>query len=287
MMRPVNADELEGFRKALLELCLPIDLTAFDPIDLCGTEGTEKTPLTFPLLPLCYSRSWSSRSKHGNYGVSSSCGSSNVMEHLGIRFSNDQDFLQHCMEQAGICVLHAPLFHPAMKNVAPIRKELGVKTFFNMLGPMVNPSFPRHQLVGVFNLELARLYGYLYQNTDKRYTIVHALAGYDEIALTGPAKVIRNAGEALVNPSDFGLEPLTVEQIAGGDSVPAAATIFMKLLSGEGTQAQQEVVCANAALAIATKLNCDLFTAYQKATDSLSGGHALKAFETLQKLSTQ
>ena len=287
MMRPVNADELEGFRKALLELCLPIDLAAFDPIDLCGTGGDGKDTFNISTLAsFVTAGAGVPVAKHGNYGVSSSCGSSNVMEHLGIRFSNDQAFLQNCMEQAGICVLHAPLFHPAMKNVAPIRKELGVKTFFNMLGPMVNPSFPRHQLVGVFNLELARLYGYLYQNTDKRYTIVHALAGYDEIALTGPTKVIRNAGEALVNPSDFGLEPLTVEQIAGGDSVPAAAAIFMKLLRGEGTQAQQDVVCANAALAIATKLDCDLTTAYQKATDSLSGGYALKAFETLQKLST-
>ena len=288
MMRPVNAAELQGFRKALLELCVPIDLAAFDPIDLCGTGGDGKDTFNISTLAsFVTAGAGVAVAKHGNYGVSSSCGSSNVMEHLGIRFSNEEAFLQNCMEKAGICVLHAPLFHPAMKNVAPVRRELGVKTFFNMLGPMVNPSFPRHQLVGVFNLELARLYGYLYQNTDKQYTIVHALAGYDEIALTGPAKIIRNQEEALVHPEDFGLEPLTAAQIAGGDSVPAAASIFMQVLKGEATEAQQQVVCANAALAIVTKLDCSLTTAYEKAVVSLTGGHALKAFETLQKLSAE
>lgn len=286
MMRPVAAAELEGFRNALLELCIPIDLKAFDPIDLCGTGGDGKDTFNISTLAsFVTAAAGVPVAKHGNYGVSSSCGSSNVMEHLGIAFSNDQAFLQHCMEKAGICVLHAPLFHPAMKNVAPIRRDLGVKTFFNMLGPMVNPAFPKYQLVGVFNLELARLYGYLYQNTDKKYTIVHALAGYDEVALTGPAKVIRNAAEALLEPADFGLTKLTAEAIAGGDSVPAAAEIFLKVLRGEGTEAQHQVVCANAALAIATKLDCDLPTAYQKAETALGQGAALKAFETLQKLS--
>ena len=286
MMRPVGAAELEGFRNALLELCVPIDLTAFDPIDLCGTGGDGKDTFNISTLAsFVTAGAGVAVAKHGNYGVSSSCGSSNVMEHLGITFSNDEGFLQHCMEQAGICVLHAPLFHPAMKNVAPIRRELAVKTFFNMLGPMVNPSFPKHQLVGVFSLELARLYGYLYQKTDKQYTIVHALAGYDEIALTGPAKVIRNNSEALIDAADFGLPTLSAKAIAGGDSVPAAAAIFMDVLHGKGTEAQQQVVCANAALAIATKLDCDLPTAYQKATQALTNGHALKAFQTLQKIS--
>ena len=286
MMRPVGAEELEGFRNALLALCVPIDLSAFDPIDLCGTGGDGKDTFNISTLAsFVTAGAGVPVAKHGNYGVSSSCGSSNVMEHLGIAFSNDQAFLQHCMEKAGICVLHAPLFHPAMKNVAPIRRELGVKTFFNMLGPMVNPAFPKHQLVGVFNLELARLYGYLYQKTDKQYTIVHALAGYDEIALTGPAKVIRNNSEGLLAPADFGLSKLSPDRIAGGDSVPAAAAIFMDVLLGKGTEAQQQVVCANAALAIATKLDCDLHTAYQKAENALANGHALKAFETLQKLS--
>ena len=154
--------------------------------------------------------------KHGNYGVSSKCGSSNVMEFLGIKFSNEADFLKKSIDDAGICVLHAPLFHPAMKNVAPIRRELGVKTFFNMLGPMVNPAFPKNQMVGVFNLELARVYGYLYQNTDKNFTILHTLDGYDEISLTGSTKTISNNSESMLEPADFGVRPTKPSEIAGG-----------------------------------------------------------------------
>jgi len=182
MMRSVSVEELEGFRNALLELCLNVDLSAYNPIDLCGTGGDGKDTFNISTLASFVTAGAGVKvTKHGNYGVSSSCGSSNVLEFLGIKFSNDKDYLERAIDQVGICILHAPLFHPAMKNVAPIRRELGVKTFFNMLGPMVNPAFPPNQLVGVFNLELARLYSYLYQKTDKNYTIVHALDGYDEI----------------------------------------------------------------------------------------------------------
>ena len=186
MMRSVTIEELEGFRDALLELCLAIDLAEYNPIDLCGTGGDGKDTFNISTLASFVTAGAGIHvTKHGNYGVSSKCGSSNVMEFLGIKFSNDADFLKKTIEEAGICVLHAPLFHPAMKNVAPIRRELAVKTFFNMLGPMVNPAFPKNQMVGVFNLELARMYGYLYQNTDKNFTILNALDGYDEISLTG------------------------------------------------------------------------------------------------------
>ncbi|MCB0374268.1 MAG: anthranilate phosphoribosyltransferase, partial [Muricauda sp.] len=183
------------------------------------------------------------------YGVSSACGSSNDMEYLGIKFSSDEDFLKRSIDKAGICVLHAPLFHPAMKNVAPIRRELGVKTFFNMLGPMVNPSFPKNQMVGVFNLELLRLYGYLYQNTNTNYAIVHALDGYDEISLTGNTKVISNHAETMFSPEDLGLSEITQESIFGGSTVESSARIFMDVIQGIGTEQQNNVVCANAGLA--------------------------------------
>jgi anthranilate phosphoribosyltransferase len=208
-----------------------------------------------------------------------------VLEHLGIRFSNDADFLKRCIDRAGICNLHAPLFHPAMKNVAPIRRELGVKTFFNMLGPLVNPAFPQHQLTGVFNLELARLYGYLFQKTDQNFTILYALDGYDEISLTGPAKAIRNSGESLIAPQDFGLAPLDKKQISGGDTVPSSAAIFTAVLDGKGSPAQNDVVCANAAMAIATATDCAPLEGFEKAKDALLSGQAAKAFKTLQKLS--
>ena len=286
MMRSITLEELEGFREALLELCVAIDLSEFTPIDLCGTGGDGKDTFNISTLSSFITAGAGVKvAKHGNYGVSSGCGSSNVLEHLGIKFSNKEDFLRRCIDQAGICVLHAPLFHPAMKNVAPIRRELGVKTFFNMLGPLVNPAFPKNQLTGVFNLELARLYGYLFQKTDQNFTILYALDGYDEISLTGPARAIRKSGESTINPQDFGVEPLSEKQITGGDTVSSSAAIFMSVLDGKGTTAQNNVVSANAAMAIATATDCTPIEGFEKAKISLMSGKAYQAFKTLQKLS--
>ncbi len=286
MMRSVTIEELEGFRDALLELCLAVDLEEFDPIDLCGTGGDGKDTFNISTLASFVTAGAGIHvTKHGNYGVSSTCGSSNVMEFLGIKFSNDADFLRKCIETSGICVLHAPLFHPAMKNVAPIRRELAVKTFFNMLGPMVNPAFPKNQIVGVFNLELARMYGYLYQNTDKKYTILHALDGYDEISLTGRTKTISNATETMLVPEDFGVKAIRAEAITGGNTIDASAQIFMDILQGKGTEAQNNVVCANAGIAIATAKELLPREGFEIAMESLKSQKGLKAFRTLQELS--
>lgn len=286
MMRSVTIEELKGFRDALLELCIPVDLAAYNAIDLCGTGGDGKDTFNISTLASFITAGAGVKvAKHGNYGVSSVSGSSNVMEHLGIKFTNDTDFLEKCIDTAGICVLHAPLFHPAMKNVAPIRRELGVKTFFNMLGPMVNPSFPKNQMVGVFNLELARMYGYLYQNTDKNYTILHALDGYDEISLTGATKAIRNNSEEMLTPEDFGVPQHTQAAIYGGDSVASAANIFTNILEGNGTDPQNNVVCANAGMAIATVKGLEVKEGFEIAKESLLSGKALQVLKKLQELS--
>jgi anthranilate phosphoribosyltransferase len=286
MMRSITIEELEGFRDALLELCLAVDLNDFNPIDLCGTGGDGKDTFNISTLASFVTAGAGIHvTKHGNYGVSSTCGSSNVMEFLGIKFSNDEDFLRKCIESSGICVLHAPLFHPAMKNVAPIRRELAVKTFFNMLGPMVNPAFPKNQIVGVFNLELARMYGYLYQNTDKRYTILHALDGYDEISLTGRTKTISNTTETMLHPEDFGVSAISEKAIAGGTSIETSAQIFMDILQGKGTEAQNNVVCANAGIAIATAKEYSPKEGFEMAMESLKSGKGLNALRTLQELS--
>ena len=286
MMRSITIEELEGFRDALLELCLAVDLSSYNAIDLCGTGGDGKDTFNISTIASFITAGAGIKvAKHGNYGVSSVSGSSNVMEHLGIKFSADPGFLEKCIDEAGICVLHAPLFHPAMKNVAPIRKSLAVKTFFNMLGPMVNPAFPPHQLVGVFSLELARMYGYLYQNTDKNFTIVHSLDGYDEISLTCPAKTISNSSEGMLEATDFGVEKLKPIEIAGGGSIKSSAEIFLNILNGEGTKAQQNVVCANAGLAIATARNLSPREGFQIAEESLKSGNALIALKKLQELS--
>lgn len=286
MMRSITIEELEGFRDALLELCLAVDLSAYNPIDLCGTGGDGKDTFNISTLASFVTAGAGIKvTKHGNYGVSSKCGSSNVMEFLGIKFSNEAEFLKKSIEEAGICVLHAPLFHPAMKNVAPIRRELAVKTFFNMLGPMVNPAFPKNQLVGVFNLELARMYGYLYQNTDKNFTILHALDGYDEISLTGATKTISNGTEGMLKPEDFGVQTITANEIAGGDDVANAAQIFLNILNGRGTEAQNNVVCANAGVAISTAEGITPKAGFEKAKESLLGGKGSQALKKLQELS--
>lgn len=239
MMRSITVNELQGFRDALLELCLAVDLQTYDPIDLCGTGGDGKDTFNISTLSsFITAGAGVAVAKHGNYGVSSACGSSNVLEALGVKFSNDKDHLKRAMETANICVLHAPLFHPAMKNVAPIRKALGIKTFFNMLGPMVNPSFPKHQMVGVFNLELLRLYNYLYQKTDKNYSIVHDLGGYDELSLTNNAKIATNHSELLFSPDDLDLKSITAESIFGGNTVKEATEIFESIISGRGSETQ-------------------------------------------------
>lgn len=286
MMRSISLEELEGFRSALLELCLAIDLSEFDTIDLCGTGGDGKDTFNISTLSSFVTAGAGVKvTKHGNYGVSSGCGSSNVLEALGVKFSNDPNFLKRCVDQAGICILHAPLFHPAMKNVAPVRRELGVKTFFNMLGPLVNPAFPKNQLTGVFNLELARLYHYLFQKTDTNFTILYALDGYDEISLTGPTKAFSKNSEGVLTPQDFGVLPLEASQIAGGDNVESSAKIFMNVIQNKGTQAQQEVVCANAGMAIATALDLSPIEGFEKAKESLLSGKAFEALTQLQILS--
>lgn len=285
MMRSISIEELSGFREALLELCIRVDLSAYNTIDLCGTGGDGKDTFNISTLASFVAAGAGIKvAKHGNYGVSSISGSSNVMEKLGVKFSNDNDFLEKCIGQAGICILHAPLFHPAMKNVGPIRKELGVKTFFNMLGPMVNPSFPQNQLVGVFNLELARMYGYLYQNTDRNFTILHSLEGYDEVSLTCPTKFISNTLEGVLNPSDFGVRQLLQSEIEGGKTIEESAQMFMNIISGQGTEAQNNVVCANAAMAIATVTKCTPLEGFELAKESLFSGKGLASLKKLQKL---
>ena len=268
MMRNITLAELKGFRDALLDLCIPVEISEYNAIDLCGTGGDGKNTFNISTLAsFITAGAGINVAKHGNYGVSSTCGSSNVLEFLGIKFSSDEAFLKECLDKAGICILHAPLFHPAMKNVAPIRRELGVKTFFNMLGPMVNPSFPKYQMVGVFSLELLRLYSYLYENTEKQFSLVHALDGYDEVSLTGETKVVSNGSERVISPKDLNLNPIKEQQIYGGETIQESAKIFTEVLNGKGTKAQNQVVCVNAGIAIATAKQIPVEDGYELAKE--------------------
>ncbi len=282
-MRSITVQELEGFRDAMLELCLPVDLGGDEFIDLCGTGGDGKDTFNISTLAsFVVAGAGYKVAKHGNYGVSSGCGSSNVMEHLGYTFTNNIDAIKRSAEKANICFLHAPLFHPAMKTVAPIRRELGVKTFFNMLGPLANPARPKNQMVGVFNLELARIYAYLYQKSGVKYTIINALDGYDEISLTCDFKTFSSEGERVTSVESLGFEKLKEDQIAGGHTVAESADIFMKVLNDEATSAQTSVVLSNAAMAIKTiKPENSFADCFYEAEESLMSKKALKSFKTL------
>ncbi len=285
LMRNISVEELTGFRNALLDLCLKIDLSDFNTIDVCGTGGDGKNTFNISTLSaFVIAGAGYKVAKHGNYGVSSSCGSSNVLEYLGYEFTNDESVLKQQINNANFCMMHAPLFHPAMKNVGPIRKELGMKTFFNMLGPLVNPSFPQNQLVGVFNLEIARIYNYLLQNSDKNYTILHSLDGYDEISLTGKFKAISNKGEKLLAPESIGFKTQKQEDIFGGETIKEAAKIFINVLKNECTLEQKNVVLANSSFAIKCfEPNKLLTECVAIAEESLISG---RAFNSLKKLTT-
>lgn len=284
MMRSVSVNELSGFREALLELCIPIDLSDYKAIDLCGTGGDGHNTFNISTLAsFIVAGAGEMVAKHGNYGVSSFCGSSNVLEYLNCSFKTNQDDLKRDLDKAGICFIHAPLFNPGMKNIAPIRKNLGLRTFFNMLGPLVNPCRPQYQLVGVYSLELARLYKYVLQQGDSKYTILHSLDAYDEVSLTAPVKLISNNREELILPEQFNMNKLKPEQLYGGANISEAADIFYKILKCEGTQAQNNVAIVNAGLAI----NClnpseSRADSISRAQESLLSG---KALEVLKKLS--
>lgn len=282
LMRSITIDELQGFRDALLELCVPLK---FDQpvLDIVGTGGDGKNTFNISTLA-CFIVAGAGQkvAKHGNYGATAISGASNVMEQLGYKFKNDHTALKREVNEAGICFLHAPLFHPALKAVGAIRKNLGVRTFFNMLGPMVNPAQPEFQLVGVYNLEMARIYNYLLQQTGKSFTIIHGLDGYDEVSLTNDTKVITNEGEFLLTPEQAGKRMVVATDLHGGNTVEEAAKIFTRILQGEGTFAQNAVVLANAAMGLNCTGNYSSYdTAYAAAVESLDTG---KAYQTLQKL---
>lgn len=282
-MRTIRVEELQGFRDAMFDQCLKIDLGSEELVDLCGTGGDGKNTFNISTLAsFVVAGAGYKVAKHGNYGVSSGCGSSNVIEYLGFKFTNDASKIKNHLKNANICFLHAPLFHPAMKTVAPIRRELGVKTFFNMLGPLTNPANPKNQSIGVFNLELARLFAYLLQSSEKNYTIVHALDGYDEISLTGDFKTIDNTGEHYYTLSKLRLPTVSPDDIAGGETVEVAAKIFTDILQGKGTDAQKNVVLTNAAFAIQTIHPEKSFeSCFEEAAVSLDNQLALNALKNI------
>ena len=283
LMRSITIEELMGFREALLSLAIKVNLGAEDAIDIVGTGGDGKDTFNISTLA-CFIVAGASQKvvKHGNYGASSISGASNVMEQLGYVFKNDEATLAKEVKEAGICFLHAPLFHPALKTVGPIRRNIGVRTFFNMLGPIVNPAQPKYQLIGVYNLEMARIYNYVLQSLNKSFTLIHSLEGYDEISLTGDTKIITNQGEKIYTPYQLGKKMVMAEELEGGKTVEASAAIFKSIIEGKGTLSQNAVVLANAAMAMHLTGKYESYdTAFEAAVQSLESGAAKNVLDQL------
>lgn len=281
LMRSITLDELTGFRDAILERRLPVDFGGVEAIDIVGTGGDGKNTFNISTAT-CFVLAGTGRKvvKHGNYGASSISGASNVLEQHGVKFTADVDRLRKSLDCCGVAYLHAPFFSPALKSVGPVRKSLGVRTFFNMLGPLVNPTMPRHQLLGVYNLKLMRLYSYIAQNEGINCTVVHSLDGYDEISLTAPFKVVNAKGERVYTPEELGFGQAGQRELSGGETVAEAAAIFDAVLGGYSTPAQRNCVVANAAFALTTlEPQLTIADALAMADESISSGRALKCFK--------
>jgi len=283
LMRSITIEELSGFRDALLEMCVRVDLSDFNPLDIVGTGGDNKNTFNISTLScLVVAGAGYYIAKHGNYGATSVSGASNVLEQYGVKFNNQEGLLKKSLEKSHFCFMHAPLFSPAMKAVAPVRKALGVRTFFNLLGPLINPSLPKYQVLGVYNLKMARLYNYMYQNLkDIHYSIVYSLDGYDEISLTSGFKWISNREEVLMKPEDLGFPMHFQKDLEAGKTPAEAAVIFDQVLHRTATAAQMNTVVANSAVAINTLCpDKSLSDCLGEAHDALYGGKALQSFKT-------
>jgi anthranilate phosphoribosyltransferase len=281
MIKSITADELEGFRDAMLDLALTVDLSEFSPMDVCGTGGDGKDTFNISTTSSFVVAGAGQRvAKHGNHGVSSSVGSSTVLEYLGVKFTNDESYLKAKIESAGICFLHAPLFHPAMRFVGPIRKELGMKTFFNMLGPILNPAQVKKQVTGVYNQEILGVYGELFQKTEGNFGVLFGLDGYDEISLTSDFELITKRGKETFSPEQLGFTKCKQEDLHGGNNVEESAKILIAILENKGTKAQTEVVMANAAIALyCADDDLSISDAVLMAKESLISGKALNSFK--------
>lgn len=283
--RPITQAELQGFRDAMLSLAEPLDLEGRNTIDIVGTGGDGKNTFNISTLSCVVAAGAGYLvSKHGSYGVSSSVGSSDVLLALGYEFTNERDRLLRQLDKAGICFLHAPLFHPAMKEVVPIRRGLKMSTFFNWLGPLLNPARPKFQVLGTFGAQVSRLYDYVMQEEEDRdYFVIHARDGYDEISLTAAGTQLRSReGQRLLFPQDFGLPQLMPEGLHGGHTHEEGAAIFKSVLENKCTDAQKAVVCANTGLAISLmKPEESLLDCVAEARESIESGRALRVLQQL------
>ncbi len=288
LMRNISLRELEGFRSALLEFKTPIDFGGNDYIDIVGTGGDGKDTFNVSsCASVVVAASGYKVVKHGNYGATSISGASNVMESHGVRFTNDQSTLRRSLDECNLAYLHAPMFNSAMKAVAVVRKNLGVRSFFNMLGPLINPAEPKHQLLGVYSLAMQRMYCYMLQNNNTNFAVVHSLDGYDEISLTSQFKVCTCEGEKIYSPEDIGFKTIKQSSLYSGDTIEKAAKIFDNVLEGNATAEQQNCVIANAAFAINTlEPSKTIEDCIAIATETIESGRAISTLKRFIELNS-
>lgn len=279
-MRGVKVDELTGFRQALLETRIPVDFSDYSPIDIVGTGGDGKNTFNISTCA-CFvvAGAGYAVAKHGNYGATSVSGASNVMEQHGVKFTTDETLLRRSLEACRMAYLHAPIFNPAMKHVAGVRKALQVRTLFNLLGPLINPCKPAYQLLGVADLAQMRLYTNTLQQLGIGFAVVNNLDGYDEISLTDEFKVMTNRYESIYRPSDLGFSFVRQEELSGGETPQEAARIFDDVLQNRATKAQTECVLINASFAIqAIEPDKPIEECVALARESLQSGQAWNTF---------
>ena len=288
-MRGITVDELLGFRDGILESGVPALLECDRYIDVVGTGGDRKNTFNISTTS-CFVIAGAGYkvAKHGNYASTSKSGASNVIEHHGIKFTDNIDKLNRSINECGIVYLHAQLFARAMKFVGPIRKALQFPTCFNLLGPLVNPSQPKCQLLGVATLDQMRLYNNVYQKIGIDYAIVNSIDGYDEISLTGDFKVTTNQYERIFKPSDLGLRTARPEELVAGATEEEAAQIFDNVLANKALPAQKDIVLANAAFGIQVfeKGKKSIEECLDIARESLESGKALATFKKFVELNS-
>lgn len=288
-MRGITVEELLGFRDGILETGVPVPLHCDRYIDVVGTGGDRKntfnisTTACFVIAGAGYKVA-----KHGNFSATSVSGASNVIKNHGVMFTDDADKLNRSLDECGIVYLHAQLFAKAMKFVGAIRKALPFPTFFNLLGPIINPSKPQCQLLGVANLNQMRLYQQVYQRIGIDYGIVNSIDGYDEISLTSDFKVTTNDYERVFKPADLGFNIARPEELVGGATEEEAAQIFDAVLQGTALQAQKNIVMANAAFAIQVleKGKKSIEECIDIARESLDSGKALSTFRRFVEINS-
>ena len=287
-MRDITVDEIIGFREALMQSQNPLDFNAFNPIDIVGTGGDGKNTFNISTCS-CFVVAGAGYkvAKHGNYGATSVSGASNVIELHGVKFTNDPAALIRSIDQCGIVYMHAPLFTPAMKGVAPVRKSLQFKTIFNLLGPLVNPCRPKNQLLGTADLSQLRLYTNVYQKLNINYGVVTSLDVYDEISLTGEFKVASNTLERIYTPEMFDFKRVATNEIFGGQTAEDAKNIFDSVLENRATAAQKNVVVANAGFAIHTiNQQKSVEDCMAEARESIESGRALATLKKFVELNS-